>query len=368
MKTRENTTIKKRRGLFSCLFIILIPLFLIVAAVMFAINWYNDAIYNSSNSSVVTELNVNEGDTLLSIADKLESEGLIKSKDALRIYVRLNNIDANIKPGQYNIPHNYTVSQIIEVLEQGVFKPSVWVTVREGLWDKEVAEILLTKFNESSDNNTFSTEEFLNIVDNPDSQTFSVELSTFLNDVKPMGKPLTGFLFPDTYRFDSDASELEIIETMVLNFQKRMIDNQIDMNNVTQNQNTLENFYEVLSLASILEKESGGDEDDNLISGVFHNRLADNYPLESDVTVNFAKGKDELFVSFDDIEIDSPYNTYKYAGLIPTPINNPGIRSIKATLNPETTNYYFFWRSMSESKTYFGVTFNDHQLNIVNHP
>lgn len=368
MKQREPKHIRKKRNKFHKLFVISILLILIALfGGALTLNWYNDAIYKSSNNTDEVEFQVSEGDTLVNLAEELENNGVLKNKDALKIYLRLNSISPNIKAGSYLLQKNLTVPQLIEILENGVFKPSVWVTIQEGLWNEDIAEILNSELSKGGDTKKFSSPEFLSIMSNPDSEIFSKEVQSFLDSAKPKGKPLTGYLFPDTYRINSDATSMEVVEAMILNFKKRLSDNEIDPKNVMLNSSRTTDFYEALILATVLEKEAGRDDDIGLVSGVFHNRLAQNYPLQSDATVNFATGKNERGASFEDLKIDSPYNTYKYAGLPPTPINNPGIRSLKAAINPSDTNYFFFWHS-SENKIYFAVTYDEHQRNIYRYP
>lgn len=363
MKKMDKKKKKNSIGFFIILFILVL---LIGGGMFFGINWYQDAIFNSNTRKDQVEFTVKDGDSLLTIASELQKKGLIKDINALRIYLTLNNINPKIKIGEYLINSEVNVPQLIEIFENGVLKPSTWVTVREGVWNDEIAREIsegLNKFSESE----FTTSEFLTIVEKPDNVVFSNEVETILQTYKPNGKPLNGLLFPDTYRFNTDATAKEVIETMLINFKNRLTENSISIENISLNQSNLENFYEALVLASILEREAGMNDDITLISGVFHNRLKIDYPLQSDATVNFATGKNERGASFEDLKIDSPYNTYKYPGLPPTPINNPGIRAIKGALNPAKTDYFFFWHS-TKNVVYFAVTFDEHQSNIRNYP
>ena len=364
----KKNKVEKKRSLFAKIFIVIAILLLgILIAIFFITDWYNTSIYSTSETHSEVEFRVNTGDSLVNIADTLEEKGLIKSKDALRLYLRLNNLSPNIKAGDYLLNTNQSVPQLIEIFEAGAFKPSVWVTIKEGLKNESIGEILNSSLIEGGERKKFDYDEFINLVENPGQATFSEEVTNFLKDNKPNDKPLTGYLFPDTYRINSDADAKEVIEILVMNLKTRLDENSIQTDSIFWDTSIVRNFYEALTLASILEKESGRDDDIKMVSGVFYNRLSENYPLQSDATVNFATGKNERGASFKDLEIDSPYNTYKYAGLPPTPINNPGIRSIDAAVEPKETNYYFFWHS-SQNKIYFAVTYDEHQRNIRNYP
>lgn len=359
---------KKRRKATKIFGLIGIFLIILVGGSFVALNWYNNAIYTPVGGSQEIEFIVEEGDSLVSIAEELENTNIIRSADALRIFLRLNNLSPNIKVGTYTLRQDLTIPEIINIFEQGVFKASVAITVREGLWDEDIAEIFNSALSDAGSEKRFSTLEFLEIVKSPDSVEFSSEVEEFLSRAKPSGKPLTGYLFPDTYRVNNDADAKEVIEVMVLNLNRRLNDNLIDPTNIFLNQDQLRSFYESLVLASILEREAGREDPIETVSGVFHNRLRDNFPLQSDATVNFATGKNVRGASFEDLEVDSPYNTYKYSGLPPTPINNPGIRSIKASITPEDTDFFFFWHASQTNKIYFGRTFEEHQANIRNYP
>lgn len=365
----EYKAIRKKRNRFlSCFILLALIVFVLAGIGLYLTDWYNNAIYQpNSPSTEAVAFTVAPGDSLVNIADSLEEKGLIKSKDALRIYLRLNNLSPNIKAGEYSIQKNLNVPQLIEIFEDGVFKPAIWITIKEGLRNEDIGSLINSKLSESGVQKNFDYNEFLSIVNTPSNYNFSDEANEFLKLTKPLDKPLTGFLFPDTYRIDTDSDAMEVIETMILNLKKRMEDNLIDVTNVTTSQNQLQNFYEALTLASIIEKESGQNDDATIISGIFHNRLEANYMLESDATVNFATGKNVPGASFEDLQIDSPYNTYKYTGLTPTPINNPGIRAIKASLNPANTDYFYF-RHDSNGNIHYSVTFQQHQQSIFTNP
>lgn len=341
-------------------FLILVAL--AVGAYFVGTNWYNNNVFApANNSDEDVEFTVEGGQNFIGILPALKEQGLIKDENAVKIYLRLQNVDPVIKVGTYTIPSTVNVPDLIEILEQGVFKSSVLVTLREGLRYEQIADILAEKFT-GDEEISFSKSEFLAICENPDSITFTSDVQDFLNQVKPTGKPLRGFLFPDTYRFDIDADATKIIETLVATFKSRLEENNINY----KAGSSLDSFYEELTLASIVEKEASKSDDPALISGILHNRVADNYPLQADSTVNFITGKNDPGVLIADTKIDSPYNTYKYAGLPPTPIDNPGIRTIFAAVKPQTTDYFFFVHD-ANGKGYYAITYEEHQRNVANY-
>ncbi|MEP7103861.1 MAG: endolytic transglycosylase MltG [Candidatus Dojkabacteria bacterium] len=352
-----DSKIQKKKSHFqTCFLVIVLLIVLVLLAGFLAVNFYNNAIYSpASDSSELVSLKVSEGDTLTSIAKTLEDKGLIKNSEILKIYLRLNSTSPNIKAGNYSIPKNKTAIEIIEILEDGVLKPGVRVTIKEGSMDVEIGQKITSSLGTDA---LFNVAEFRDIVVNPDSYTFSVDVQTFLNTYKPSGKPLEGFFYPDTYEFAGDQTTLQIVDRMVQNFIVKVNDN-INLNNLNLNQSEVTTLYDALKLASIIEKEAGKDSDRKDISSVFHNRIQNDIPLESDVTVNYVTGQNSDYVSISDTHVDSPYNTYQNLGLTPTPINNPRIESIVAALYPTQTDYFYFL--YYDGTTYFSKTFEEHQ-------
>jgi UPF0755 protein len=359
----KNSNKKTGLGCIKIL-IILIALILFLGG-MIAVGgyyWYTDATTKpASDSTEQVDLSIQEGDTLLSIAGQLEDLGLIRSRLALQMYVRIENLSPSIKPGEYRLVQNLNLEQLITILEEGQLKPSIWVTIPEGKRSEQIADILEEGFREETNAN-FARTDFMNIVNNPDNATFKAEVAAFLTLYKPTGKSLEGFLYPDTYNLDIDMTSLQIIEVMVENFKTKLETSNIDLTNIKANQTSLESLYEGMTLGSIIEKESSQNDDRSLIAGVFHNRLNQNGPLESDATVNYFTGKNDPGVSFADRDTPNPYNTYLNIELPPTPICNPRIESIEAALSPKQTDYYYF-RHDSEGNTYYAETLEEHIQN-----
>lgn len=358
----QNLTKKRRRFQFWFALIAIIVISPIIA-VLYSYSWYDSAINNApTDSSETYSIAITEGDTLTSIAQALEENEVINSKLALQIYLELNKIDPKIKIGAYELPKNKSLKEIISILEQGVFQSTITVTIKEATLNEDIADIVDTQMKLSGGAYVFDKEEFLKICSTPDDYTFSQDIQKFLDDNKPAGNDLTGFLYPDTYFLTADMTSQEVIEFMIINLIQKVNDANISYTN-----SNITNLYDAIILASILEKESSGDSDRDIISGVFHNRLSASYPLESDVTINFALKTNKVDITYADLEVDSPYNTYKNIGLPPGPINNPGIKAILSAITPEDTEYFYFLYSSKNKQTYFATTFSQHQQNIYNY-
>lgn len=197
-------------------------------------------------------------------------------------------------------------------------------------------------------------------------QEFDISEFPLVTPVNP--KSLEGYLFPDTYRFTKNSTPEEVISKMLANFSSRL--SSLDVTDSEAKYNGL-SLSEIITLASIIEKESGGEgattgelslqDERNLVASVFYNRMAIGQALESDATVNYATGKSSPGASLKDLEVNSPYNTYKYAGLPPGPICNPSLGSIKAALVPAKSDYYYFLHKQPSGQVDFSRTFEEHR-------
>ncbi len=334
-------------------------LFVIGLFVFFSVrSWYNKAIFNELSPDPI-ELEVVEGSSFMDVINELEDRGYINNNLPIQVYLRTEMINPNIKVGMYEIPAGYNIPGLIEILEAGTFKPDIWVTIKEGLRYEEIALV----FEENLlDLTGYTTSEFYSLVENPEVITFSPDVQEFLDEHLPSGSSLRGFLYPDTYRIDQDMTTAQIIEVMVKNFKNKVEEN-ISSTTDSRGLGSINNLYEAVILASIIEKEASAWDDRSDISGVFHNRMEIGMALQSDATVNFITGKNDSGVELADQNIDSPYNTYVYPGLPPTPINNPRIESIIAALKPNDVNYFYFYHT-PDGETFYNETFEDHAAGV----
>lgn len=204
----------------------------------------------------------------------------------------------------------------------------------------------------------------------------------------PKNSSLEGFLFPDTYFFRKAGTADDAISKMLDNFEKKfnsaetltdgdqafIIPGYESLNLAKQGRGL--SLYQVMTLASIVEKETGGKQGESqsdkqarliterkIIAGIFYNRLLKGQALESDATISYITGKNDPSSSSADLNINSPYNTYKYAGLPPTPICNPSLSSIQAVLNPTKTDYYYFLHIQPSGEVIYSKTFAEHIQN-----
>ncbi len=317
--------------------------------------WYSNGIDKRiSTSEEKVAFEVSKGESSDSIATNLVEAGLIDDEMLFKLYLKRTGKAANIQAGNFEIPKNANIVEIVEILGKATIIETVKVTIIEGYRNTKVQDVLAQKFGSVPDTN-FSVSEFESMTKNPDDYQFSANIQTFLDQYKPKGKSLEGFLYPDTYEFKTTASTKEVVEKMLTNFI-----------NKTKSLEKGEDFYDKLVLAAIIERESFTNEERPIIASVFYNRLKAGWKLESDATVNYATGSDNPRPTYKELETNSPYNTYKFVGLPPTPINNPRVQSIEAAINPATTEYYFFIHEQDGSgQVHFARTLAEHNANVA---
>ena len=266
---------------------------------------------------------VEEGDTLSSVADKLEEAGVIGSSTLFRLEARIEGWDTEIKPGEYQFEPGEDSDKILETLSSGDSVSTFTITIPEGLTLQQTAQVV-------EQEGGIPAEEFEAAAERTDYKY------AFLDD--PAVKTTEGFLFPKKYKFErgTDASQIVdrlleqySIETRDLDFAKAQ-----SRFNLTQ--------YQLITTASLIEKEAANPEERPLIASVIYNRIRAGMPLQIDATIQYALGKPKKELSLDDLEVESPYNTYTNPGLPPGPIANPSRESIQAALEPAETDYLYY--------------------------
>lgn len=290
---------------------------------------------------------VKKNTSINKIATDLKKHKIIKSKDFFKLYLTLSSKDTKIRAGHFSIPTMINQQQLIHILttETGIYKLTK-ITIPEGYSIEQIDNVLLKK-NLAQDISfkTFCHKQAKNIFKNE---------FKFLKDI-PLNT-IEGYLFPETYYFKPNESSHAIAKTMLKEFEKQIVQPFKLENDYTKNLN----FHQLVTLASIIEKESKKKYEMPIISSVFHNRLKKRIRLESCPTVVYALGKshkEKLY--YQDLKVNSIYNTYRNYGLPPTPIASPGKKAFKAALHPDKTNYLYFV-ALANGQHHFSKTFNEH--------
>lgn len=282
------------------------------------------------------------------IAEKLKDAELIRSKFGFETLVWLKRAGSKLQAGQYTFSDVDSLADIVRVLTQGLGALNEkQFTIPEGWGIKDIA----AHFDER---NIVSGEEFIKVV-NPNSQ-FPISNFHFLAD-RPEKVGLEGYLFPDTYRILKDASVADVVAKMLENFDTKLTA-QMRADIGAQGKTV----FDIVRLASIVEREVPHEEDRPVIAGILWKRLDAGMALQVDSTLNYATGGKNAALTLEELQIDSPYNTYKYRGLPPTPIGNPGLSALNAAIYPQHSAYWYFL-SGTDGTTHFAKDLDEHNEN-----
>lgn len=322
-----------RRIVFVCVAIISLFIIIGITSVYFYIQSAVQPMDEANTEPIQVEIPI--GSSTTQIGRILEEEGLIKNSSFFRYYVRYRN-ETGFQAGNYELTRAMDMQEIIEALKEGrvLQEPELIFTVPEGLWLENVAEVI-------AKNTDHEYEEIMSLVNDRDYIEQLIERYPMLSEEvldENIRYPLEGYLFPARYDFlEKDVSIETIIEAMLDRTQG------IVLKLVNEHQDSPYTVHELMTLASIIEREAQKSEDRYLVSSVLYNRLNQGMMLQVDPTVAYAIGEHRYMTTYADLEIDSPYNTYRYAGIPVGPIANPGAESIRAAFEPDETEYLYFY-------------------------
>jgi UPF0755 protein len=340
----------KKRGQRGAIIAVLLLGLLIFGGVYFAWTTVTDIFQPlSTDQGKTIAVVVQNGDSTLQIADELQTKGLIRNALAFRIWARIKGLDTHLQAGAYNLSTNMTIDAIISQLLNA--QPDyIVVSIPEGWRIEQIAQRLgaagLTKFN---------TQDFLKYTKNP------AQFLNAINDANaanypilkaiPSGQSMEGLLFPDTYLIPVNATARDVVNMMLTEFNDKVQQNHLE-SLAKQNKLTL---YQMVILASIVEREIRFDKDRPLVASVYWNRIFKPNKetvglLDADPTVQYARDSQSGTTSYwkplqdvgGHIFPNSPWNTYTHTGFPLTPISNPGLASMLAASAPAMTDYYFF--------------------------
>lgn len=330
------------RGHKALSLVILLIVILPLSIYYFGKSYYNAVIahpfYQQGKSVQVV---VKEKDTLYAVLQELNAKKLIKNPLFMKYYIKKKGLVTTIKPGSYTLSSDIDVDTLMYQLNKGFFdKNVVKVTIPEGKNLEEIASILETAGLTTKDEFIKATESY--------------PLPDYIKNKEGRRYKLEGFLFPDTYEFSKRATEDEIIKIMLGRFQE-VLKASIKETGVAADNNEIDS---IVTMASVIEREAQDKTERPIISSVFYNRIKINMKLESCATVEYILRLHKTVLSYKDIAVDSPYNTYTNTGLPIGPICSPGKSCIEASLKPDKTDYLYFVLKLSENKNthYFAKT------------
>ena len=297
---------------------------------------------NSSTIEII-QISIESGASASDISSQLATEGVISSQLAFELYLRNENLTDKLRAGDYEIPNNLEFSEITTILLKGPPLKTYTITIPEGLW---ISETLLSISSQTGFDYDLLKNSLLS------GQVKSTNL--YLNDPSELYN-WEGLLYPNTYQIDVESNGEEILQIMVdeLESVTERLMNEYDL------PSWLSSYNELFTVASLVEAESKLQEDRPLVSSVVKNRLNDNMLIQIDATVLYALQKRKSQVLLVDLQIDSPYNTYKYLGLPPTPISGFGERSLKAVLETPENDYLYYLLTDKNGKMSFTNDYTD---------
>lgn len=322
-------------------------LILLTIAVFGVYGYYNSNLEAASKDGKETEIVIPRGTSVKGIGAILEKQGIIKNANVFYLYGKLSDKGEKVQAGSYVLSSSMTVPEIMDKLAAGKAKmDTARFTIPEGFEFREIADKL-------SEQGLADKEELYKAV-NAASYKYD-----FIKDIPERENRLEGYLFPDTYEIYKNATEEEIIDKMLSRF------NSVLTEEYRQRAKELNmSIDDVIILASVIEREAKLDSERKTVSAVFHNRLDKKMKLQSCATVQYILKERKPVLTYKDLEIDSPYNTYMYEGLPDGPIASPGAKSIEAALYPDNVDYLYFV-AKDDGSHVFTRTYQEH-LNAQN--
>ena len=309
--------------------------------------WDAHVISPEENASSV-ELTIEPGSSVSQIAEQLQEQEIISSSFFFKAYVKLAKKAGSLQAGSFTLQQGENFSTLVSQLTNAT-TAEVQITIPEGYTLVQIEEVVLKRIP------GISQESWRAAVDGR-SREYLTD-SQLVSDI-PAGYDFEGYLFPDTYRFHADATAEQVVDTLMLTLKRRLSEQGIVVPNDLVMSNGM-SFHDVLTLASIVEREVRSADEMSTVAGIFHTRLKIGMALQADSTVNYVTGKNDPGVTLKDSKVQSPYNTYQNAGLPPGPISNPGVQAIQAVLEPAQTNYLYFLTD-AQGKVYYAETFAEH--------
>ena len=331
------------------------PILFVVAAfaAWFAWIFVSEAWFGQTQAPIPVSFVVSVDATAADVAAKLETEKLIPSAWRYRLYARLDRAAARPKAGEYQLRVGESYREIARALALGPERDEVRIRIIEGWTVEDIANQLEQAHQVPLDVTAALIGHGINRA--PFDSSLRAEYS-FLKNL-PGNRSLEGYLFPDTYRVWGDQLPDSLVRKQLDEFESAFATTTVGPQSAP-----LKTLDDVVILASIVEAEVREVRDRRIVAGIFLNRLEVGMALQTDASIGYITGSGRSRSTAKDLSIDSPFNTYKYPGLPPAPINNPGAESIRSVLDPSPTDYIYFLTD-KDGKVYYARTLEEHAEN-----
>ncbi|MGE7182804.1 endolytic transglycosylase MltG [Peribacillus sp. NPDC006672] len=311
------------------------------------------------DDDTIKKVKIPIGSSVNEISTLLEEQGIIKDARVFKYYIKFRN-ESGFQAGEYKLSPSMPIEDIVTSIKTGKLmkEAALKITIPEGKQLIQIADIIAVKTDEDPKKvfKELNDKKFVKSM-----QKKYPELLTSEIENKKVLYPLEGYLFPATYDFYEEKPTLESIVTEMLKKTEETLqayETQMDKNDYS--------VHQMLTFASLVEEEATAKVDRGKIASVFYNRMKEDMPLQTDPTVLYAKGSHKSKVYYKDLEVKSPYNTYKNKGLPPGPIANAGTTSIDAVLKPEKTDFLYFLAT-PEGEVLYSKTLDDHNNKKAEH-
>jgi len=344
---------KGHAGLWS--FLIALGLVVIAAGSILLYVW--NGLRPPSASDQQVRITISKGMRAKKVGETLEAQGLIRNAFLFSMWLKYKNEGSKFQAGQYDFKPGMSNGEIVTKLNNGetVAAASIRFTIPEGFTVLQIADRLAKA-------GIVDKDKFMNAVRNPSQFTSSAWVKQIPAD-KNLRYPLEGYLFPETYEMKKGSTENDIIDRMLAELDRKLGTLPEDWQSVLDERGWT--LHDLLTAASLVEREVVVDEERPIVAGVILNRLEKKMPLQIDATIQYLLEKQKEKLTNDDLNVDSPYNTYKTKGLPPGPISSPSLKSIEAVLYPADTDYLYYVTKKDGTNTHlFAETYKQHQKNI----
>lgn len=313
--------------------------------------WYQYSLLPvDSGSEVRRTIRVPSGSSVSAIAEILEEEGMIRSSAAFRVFLKFSHPDAVFQAGSVVLRPSMTPTELVEVLSTGVGEEMI-VTIPEGFTVKDI-DVLLT------DKKLIQAGELVRCATACDFSSFDFLPFTKKSSLAKRGGLLEGYLYPDTYFVLADDFEAKFfLERLLMTFHRRVLD-RFDVKLKRSDRS----LHEIITMASLVEKETRTDDERRIVSGVLWKRFNAGRGLDVDAATRYILEKSTSALTSKDLNSPSLYNTRKFRGLPPGPIASPGIKSIEAALHPQESEYWYYLHG-KDGKIRYAITNEEHNVN-----
>jgi len=307
-------------------YLVLILLTFLICFCAGLVVWWGKSITSVSSDKTSISVVIPKGSSASQVGNILKKAGVIKNTLAFKIYIQLTGKSVKILPGEFTLHQNMSLKTIVTELLKG--PRELWVTIPEGLRCEEIAIKLATGLGRTG-----------------------AGYEKFVDDFISVSRGKEGYLFPDTYLLPKDITPAVIYSKMLETFSKRV---------------AFEVSGKEMILASLIERETRGNEEKPIVAGIILKRLEAGWPLQIDATVQYAVGKAGGYwksLTKEDLQVNSLFNTYKNRGFPPAPICNPGLASIKAAVSPEESEFWFYIHD-DKGIIHYAKTAEEHAVNV----